>query len=180
MLEDLDGRIDAVLDGGPCGIGVESTVLDPCESPMVLYRPGAITAAMIEEVAGAVRVYEAPESREAPESLPSPGVGLRHYAPRARLVLVGNAEVMAEECRRAAATERVGVMLPEGWAAGPEVMAFAWGRWSDPESLARELFRGLRELDARGATVIVCPLPLAGGGLSEALRDRLGKAARTS
>ena len=88
VLEDLDGRIDAVLDGGPTMVGVESTVLDVCESPMVIYRPGAVTAEMIEAVAGEVRVFRRLSASEVPESLPSPGVGLRHYAPRARLVLV--------------------------------------------------------------------------------------------
>jgi L-threonylcarbamoyladenylate synthase len=57
VLQDLDGRIDAVIDAGPCPLGVESTVLDVCESPMVLYRPGAVTAEQIAALAGEVRVY---------------------------------------------------------------------------------------------------------------------------
>ena len=88
VLEDLDGRIDAILDGGPTPHGVESTVLDPCQSPMVIYRPGAITAEQIREAAGAVKLFGAERTPGVPEALPSPGVGLRHYAPRARLVLI--------------------------------------------------------------------------------------------
>ena len=90
VLDDLDGRIDAVLDAGPARQGVESTVLDPCQSPMVIYRPGAVTAAQIRDTAGAVEVFHGSQALvEAPQSaLPSPGVGLRHYAPKARLVLV--------------------------------------------------------------------------------------------
>ena len=90
VLDDLDGRIDAVVDGGPTAHGVESTVLDPCQSPMVIYRPGAITAEQIRGVGGAVQVFRSPgEPAEEPkEAMPSPGVGLRHYAPKARLVLV--------------------------------------------------------------------------------------------
>jgi L-threonylcarbamoyladenylate synthase len=57
--------------------------------------------------------------------------------------------------------------------AGAEV--YAWGRWSAPEELARNLYAGLRELDGRGCTAILCPVP-AGGGIGEAVRDRLGKA----
>ena len=93
VLADLDGRIDAVVDAGPTEHGVESTVLDPNTSPMTIYRPGAVTSNQIQEIAGAVENYResgAPQARPR-EALPSPGVGLRHYAPKARLVLVGAA-----------------------------------------------------------------------------------------
>lgn len=91
VLDDLDGRIDAILDAGPTLHGVESTVLDPCQSPMVLYRPGAIGADRIRAVAGEVVQFESP-IREADQiadaqAMPSPGVGIRHYAPRAQLSL---------------------------------------------------------------------------------------------
>ena len=176
VLEDLDGRIDAVLDGGATSVGVESTVLDVGE--MLIYRPGAVTAEMISAVAGEVRMFVAAASEgAAPESLPSPGVGLRHYAPRARLVLVRDgAEMRVRAAELRGAGERVGVMLPSGWDLDA-ASVFAWGPWDDWEALARRLFAGLRELDESGATVIVCPVP-EGDGVSVALRDRLEKAAR--
>lgn len=179
VLEDLDGRIDAVLDGGPTTVGVESTVLDVGAWPMVIYRPGAVTMEMIERVGGAVRVFEAATTSAAPQSLPSPGVGLRHYAPRARLLLVENEAEMRSVALGLASAERVGVMLPFGWTVDQAVEAFAWADWADGDGLAQRVFAGLRELDARGASVIVCPIP-AMGGVGEALRDRLGKAARRS
>jgi L-threonylcarbamoyladenylate synthase len=83
---------------------------------------------------------------------------------------------LVEEVRRHAAAE-VGVMLPKGWDAGGAGAVFAWGKWGDAEMLARRLFAGLRELDERGVEVIVCPVPEM-GGLGEAVRDRLEKAAR--
>jgi L-threonylcarbamoyladenylate synthase len=189
VLEDLDGRIDAILDAGPTHHGVESTVLDPCRSPMVIYRPGAITTVQIRDTAGPVEVFQngeplQPTSREA---LPSPGVGLRHYAPRARLVLVE--APLAELARRLAeaaapyATERLGLMLPAELAAAaplaglPSAAVFAWGRWAAPDELARSLYAGLRALDAQGCTVILCPLPPA-AGVGAAIRDRLRKAAK--
>ncbi len=91
VLEDLDGKIDIIIDAGPTQHGVESTVLDPTQSPMMIYRPGAVTAQQIREVAGPVVYFEEKMKplAAAPEALPSPGVGLRHYAPRARLVLCG-------------------------------------------------------------------------------------------
>ena len=186
VLDDLDGRIDAVLDAGPTAHGVESTVLDPCQSPMVIYRPGAVTAAQIRDLAGPVKVFRGGPLQEMPrEALPSPGVGLRHYAPKARLVLVEAplAEMGARLAEAALAWpgERLGVMLPAEVAASGALATaavFAWGRWAAPEEMARELYAGLRALDARGCTVILCPLPPA-EGIGAAIRDRLRKAAHS-
>ncbi|MGH9597880.1 MAG: L-threonylcarbamoyladenylate synthase [Edaphobacter sp.] len=178
VLEDLDGRIDAVLDGGPTAVGVESTVLDVGE--MLIYRPGAVTVEMIASVAGEVRIFAPTGTVEdaAPESLPSPGVGLRHYAPRARLLLVDDEQEMRETLLSLADSgESAGIMLPDGWKAGAKAHEFRWGPWGEGEVLARRLFAGLRELDELGVAVILCPVPKS-GGLGDALRDRLQKAAR--
>jgi L-threonylcarbamoyladenylate synthase len=175
VLADLDGRIDAVLDGGPTNVGVESTVLDV--GARAIYRPGAVTAAMIAKVIGEeVRVVTAAEVSGVgePEALPSPGIGMRHYAPRARLVLVEGQRELLEEIARHDGAE-VGVMLPDGWEFGAAAVAFRWGPWEDAEILARLLYLGLRMLDDRGVQVIVCPVPQM-GGLGEAVRDRLEKA----
>lgn len=194
VLADLDGRIDAVVDAGPTEHGVESTVLDPNTSPMTIYRPGAVTSAQIRDTAGAVEFFQnSGAPKETPrEALPSPGVGLRHYAPRARLLLIGGelagselaGAVLAElgarlaEAVLAQAGERVGVMLPAEVAAPSGVEAvYAWGRWSAPETMARKLYAGLRVLDGAGCTVILCPLPPA-RGIGAAIRDRLLKAGK--
>jgi L-threonylcarbamoyladenylate synthase len=194
VLDDLDGLIDAVVDSGPAAYGVESTVLDPGPTPMIVYRPGAITLEQICEAAGDAVLFSEPEtlSLEPREAMPSPGVGPRHYAPRAKLILVeekdckkgdmawgveGNAHIFSNE--------RVGIMLPEdlpGWHSEEEARdhlnfaeIFPWGKWANREELAHNLFAGLRELDAKGCTVIVCPVP-SGPGIAAAIRDRLRKA----
>jgi L-threonylcarbamoyladenylate synthase len=178
VLHDLDGRIDAILDAGPAEHGVESTVIDPCQSPMVVYRPGAITVEQIRGVAGAVEVHRAPLMAPGAEAaaLPSPGVGIRHYAPRAKLILVEGSAANLEEAARRFVGQRVGVMLPSGWRAPEAVAVFAWGRWDSPEELAAGLYAGLRALDREGCEVIACPVP-AGDGIGAAIRDRLRKAA---
>jgi L-threonylcarbamoyladenylate synthase len=184
VLEDLDGRIDAVVDGGPTMVGVESTVLDV--GARVIYRPGAVTGEMISAVMGEVKVFSEGgiSASQVRESLPSPGVGLRHYAPRAKLVLVtGSGRTSVEDAfretieRYQVGEEIVGVMLPDDWDASFAAKVFAWGPWGDDEILARRVFAGLRALDEVGATVILCPVP-EGGGVGVALRDRLSKAAR--
>lgn len=184
VLADLGGRIDAVLDAGPTQVGIESTVVDVTRTPMVQYRPGAITPEQIEAACGvAVEVYtpELSERPRAPESLPSPGVGIRHYAPRARLLLVSTTDPIT--LRRTAEAAQpmggsIGFLLPTGWPSPLSgAVVFDWGDWGDPERLARTLFAGLRELDATGVELIVVPLPPA-GGMYDAIRDRLLKAAR--
>jgi L-threonylcarbamoyladenylate synthase len=175
VLADLDGRIDAVLDGEPTTVGVESTVLDL--GARAIYRPGAVSAEMISRIIGdEVRVVSGTSDTLVPEGLPSPGMGMRHYAPRARLVLVeGQQELLAEVAKYPGAD--VGVMLPDDWNRGSAEFSFRWGPWADSDILARLLYFGLRMLDERGVKVIVCPLPSM-GGLGEALRDRLEKAGR--
>jgi L-threonylcarbamoyladenylate synthase len=191
VLEDLDGRIDAVLDGGATTVGVESTVIGPSGDGLgwLLYRPGGVTKEMLEAMCGVgmVQVFgPAAATGGAPESLPSPGLGIRHYAPRARLVLVtglSQRNVLLEDGLVAAIDEvfetggETGVMLPDGWNASRASLVYRWGPWGDGEMLARRLFAGLRELDQAGSTVIVCPVPEM-GGFGAAMRDRLQKAAR--
>ena len=188
VLHDLAGRIEAVLDAGPTRVGVESTVIDISCTPPLLLRPGGVARETIEAVLGPVDVYEPPLVDEPLESLPSPGAGIRHYAPRARLLPVSSFERLAAQVDELLADGlHVGVLdatLP-GQDAGvpahrwpPQVTTFHWGTWGDWDTLAQSLFAGLRTLDARGVDAIVCVMPPP-EGLGLALRDRLTKASRT-
>ncbi len=188
VLEDLDGKIDAVLDAGPSQHGLESTVLDPNQYPMMIYRPGAITAQQIREVAGPVEILQEKmlTSTAGREALPSPGVGLRHYAPRARLILIEGtiAELPARLAEAAKPHERhrLGLMLPAELANADlgvplrGAAEFSWGSWNSLAELAEKLYAGLRALDAQGCDVILCPMPPP-AGIGDAIRDRLRKAA---
>jgi L-threonylcarbamoyladenylate synthase len=183
VLADLDGRIDAVLDAGPTSIGLESTVLDPTKNPMILYRPGAITAEQLTAATGiTVETYTTEITRSEPTSLPSPGVGIRHYAPRARLQLVGDTPAALDAAFHQAKSETpqasIGILLPIGWPLNDNAIQQPWAPWDNPDALAAALFSGLRALDDRGVDLILCPLPKP-GGLADAIRDRLHKAART-
>ena len=193
VLDDLDGRIDAVVDSGPTRHGVESTVVDASQSPVIVYRPGAVTLEALRGVVGEVKLYNGNGRTisEEPSGLPSPGIGIRHYAPRATMVLVetqaaGDEEAVAgfrlfqavARLKREGKDVRVGVMAPDEFKSDVRTadFVFGWGRWSDLDSMAQRLFSGLRWLDAQEATHIVCPLPPE-RGVGRALRDRLEKAA---
>jgi len=184
VLADLNGRIDAVVDAGTSEIGVESTVFDPMSC--VLYRQGGVSREQIAEVLGQpVSVYYRREDVTRPvakpESLPSPGVGMRHYAPRAVLLLVHSQEDL-DALLLEVTPESTGLMLPKGWTAKEWTgKVFQWECWNDGAALAKTLYTGLRTLDTRGVRIIVCPLPRSSEeSLVEAVRDRLLKAARDS
>jgi L-threonylcarbamoyladenylate synthase len=179
VLQDLDGRIDAVIDSGDATLGLESTVVDVCEEPPVLYRPGMVTFQQLQSLCPSLVAYcETQDSSSAPQA--SPGIGLKHYSPRARLLLLENADagrLTSLAAKLQSAGEKVGMMLPSAFAREGPYLIYEWGDLEDQEKLARRLFAGLRELDAAGASVIICPLP-GDHGLGVAIRDRLLKAAR--
>ncbi len=194
VLNDLEGRVDAVLDGGPTQVGLESTVVEVYQETkhiegLILYRDGGISLDELEEVVGGggvVRYKPSSEAAADPSSLPSPGVGIRHYAPRALLLLVAinqkrrtPIELSLVDSIDQATTEssRIAVMLPQGWNASAAEFIYPWGGWHDQDVLAHRLYDGLRTLDEAGVTTIICPVP-DGSGIAEAIRDRLQKAAR--
>ena len=169
VLCDLDGRIDAVLDGGPTAHGVESTVLDPCQSPMVIYRPGAVTAEQIREAGGAVEVFRTPReiSREAEGGAAFPGI---RPAPLCAQSAPGPGGSAHRAAWSGSGTEGA---WPARWAAGDHAACggqfivveratlFAWGRWSAQRSW-RATFMPASRLGR--ATVHNDPLPVAGTG----------------
>ena len=90
VYEDLNGRIDAIIDGGPTNIGVESTVLDLSVDPPMVLRPGGTTFEALKQVLGDVKLHPFVEAeKELPlEKIRSPGMKHRHYAPKAEVILV--------------------------------------------------------------------------------------------
>ena len=87
VLQDLDGRIDAVIDAGEATLGLESTVVDVAANPPILYRPGMVTLQQLQELCPSLIVFRETGSA-LPGPMPAPGVGLKHYSPRARLLLL--------------------------------------------------------------------------------------------
>lgn len=154
--------VPLVLDGGPCAWGIESTVLDLTSSPARLLRPGALSLRAIRDVIGPVAPPGASVAEGADRS--SPGMGRRHYAPRARLVLTSDVTDPGPQ-------GKVGVLAYEG-DPGPcrEVLP------ADPREYAADLYAALHRLDDAGlATILVQEPPATEDWL--AVRDRLARAA---
>ncbi len=187
VLADLDGRIDCVLDAGPCAVGVESTVLDLTMNPPRILRPGGVTLealrAIISDVRGPVETTEATANSMAVAR--APGQMERHYAPRTRLIVFdgegGKAlnAIRREAVAALARRERVGALLPDeeaGALAGLAVTVAALGSSADLGAISRRLYAALRELDERRLDLILAHT-FGREGLGLALWDRLRRAA---
>lgn len=182
--EDLQGRIPLILDGGPCGVGLESTVLDLTESRPVILRPGAITQAMLEAVIGPVEVDPAVRRNAllADHVKPkAPGMKYRHYAPKGKLIITdATPEQMRAWLTPAAPQERVGVVATRQYLDKlqpdeRQVTAICLGDQDNTEELAAHLFGALRKADQQGLTLIYGQA-LPAEGLGEALMNRFIKA----
>jgi L-threonylcarbamoyladenylate synthase len=163
VIADLDGDVDLVLDGGPCAVGVESTIVDVTGDRPVILRVGGVSEARIAELTGAML------ERRISGEIAASGTKASHYAPRARVELVGAADVDARVAALRAEGVAAGALLTGALVAGPAAGL-------DADEYARALYAALREADDRGWDVVVAVLP-ADEGLGAAIADRLRRAA---
>jgi L-threonylcarbamoyladenylate synthase len=162
VIDELDGLIDAVLDGGPATVGVESTIVACLSGAPRLLRPGGITQAQIEAVTGREIV-----TRSETSGIIAPGMLASHYAPQAKLRL---------EAISAAADEAFLAFGPVPAAANAALQILSLSPSGDLIEAASNLFGHLRLLDATGVrSIAVAPVPAA--GIGEAINDRLARAA---
>jgi L-threonylcarbamoyladenylate synthase len=192
VLADLAGRVPLILDGGPCAVGVESTVLDLCSEQPTILRPGGVS---LEALCAIVPNVQPPRSRRAKDTADpaendlaaqhSPGQMLTHYAPAVPLLLFDGstesmrAAMLAEARQRQALGQRVGVLVADEDVAtfqqsGAQVRSL--GNAADPAQIASSLFQSLRALEDAHVQVILCR-QFDNRGLGLAIRDRLLKAA---
>ena len=168
MVEELDGLVDLILDGGSCQVGLESTIIDLSGSQPAVLRPGGITA---EQIADVLQQTVGGNSEHAPRvsgSLSS------HYAPRARVELLEEANLLSRAAQLTTAGQRVGVLASPALAVPPSVIRLPLP--ADEAEMARTLYATLRQADELGCDVVLASLPEA-HGLGAAIADRLRKAA---
>lgn len=174
----MDGKIAAIVDGGPCRVGLESTIVDLHEGTPRLLRPGGITPEMLREVLGELVVDKAVTQQISADSkVRAPGMKYKHYAPKGDVTILQGSSEAAAAYVRAHETENMAILcydeerpLYEGY----EVISY--GSQKDLNALAHNLFDALRQLDEAGYAVIYARCP-ENSGLGCAVGNRLNKAA---
>lgn len=178
MLEDMDGKIDGILDGGPCAVGVESTIVDVTVSPPRLLRPGGITLEQLREALGEVAVDAAiTRLLEAGEKPRAPGMKYRHYAPKAPVTVVKGDAAQGADYIAVHAGAQSGVICFDEYApqfSGRHIQTL--GPVGDKSAQARHVFDALRQFDATDVTDIWAQCP-DDEGIGLAVANRLSKAA---
>ena len=178
VLHDHDGRIDAIVDGGPCRVGVESTIVDLTEERPRLLRPGGIGPEQLLEVLGDLVVDKAVTAQiDKDEVVKAPGMKYRHYAPSEPVVIVSGSR------------EKAAKYIRDHFEPGDRVLCFAeelplyegcaplaYGEEANVETLSAGLFSALRELDDPSIHQVYSRCPV-GGGVAYAVQNRLKKAA---
>lgn len=182
VLEDMDGKIDMILDGGELGIGIESTIVDMSVEPPRILRSGCITQEMIENSIGKVLVGtgEVSQTEERPKA---PGVKYKHYAPKGEMKIVeGSRQCVIRVINNFVANElennkKVGIIATdETYACYPKGLVKSIGSRSDDRTIAKNLYAVLREFDEAGIESIYSE-SFEDGSMGEAIMSRLLKAA---
>ena len=182
MLEDMDGKINAIVDGGPCSVGVESTIIDLTETPARLLRPGGITLEQLEAVLGEVAVDPAvTRLMGAGEQPKAPGMKYRHYAPKAPVTVVTGDPKKSAEYIAAHAGAEDGIIcfdefLPLFTRRSETRPVMDPGPAGDKEEQARHIFDALRSFDHTSVPAIWAQCPDT-TGIGLAIANRLNKAA---
>ena len=173
-----DGPLAAIVDGGPCQVGVESTIVDMTSEPPCLLRPGGITPEQLREALGELDIDKAVLGQmQAGEKPKAPGMKYRHYAPDAEVIIVrGTGPEAAEYIHNQYQTGDAVLCFAEETPLYRGCACHVYGKKSDPATLSQGLFAALRELDQGGYRVIYARCP-EGGGIAYAVQNRLNKAA---
>ncbi len=178
VLHDHNGKIPLIVDGGPCRVGVESTIVDLTEERPRLLRPGGITPEQLTEVLGDLVVDKAVTAQIDKDAVvKAPGMKYRHYAPDCQVIIVSGSR------------EKAAGYIRAHYAAGDRVLCFAeelplyegcdplsYGQEADVDTLSAGLFAALRELDDPRVRRVYARCPV-GGGVAYAVQNRLKKAA---
>ncbi|MBE5874788.1 MAG: L-threonylcarbamoyladenylate synthase, partial [Lachnospiraceae bacterium] len=183
VIEDMQGKIDMIIDGGEVGIGLESTIIDLTVSPPQILRPGFVTAKMLAEVLGWVDEDETMFRTDTGKAPKAPGMKYRHYAPKGELTIVQGEEkhvlsyINKQAATDAAAGYKVGVIATDEKFSEyrADVIKSIGSRCSE-EDIARNLYRILREFDDEQVTRIYSE-SFGTDGIGQAIMNRLLKAA---
>ena len=178
VLHDHNGKLPLIVDGGPCRVGVESTIVDLTENPPRLLRPGGITPEQLESVLGTLVIDKAVTAQLDKDAVvKAPGMKYRHYAPQGQVLIV------------AGSAEKAAAYIKAHFLPGDRVLCFqeelplyggcaplSYGRQADVATLSAGLFAALRKLDDPAVKTVYARCP-SGSGIAYAVQNRLKKAA---
>lgn len=183
VADDMDGKIEMIIDGGSVEIGVESSILDMTVDPPMILRPGAITKEMLEEVIGTVTVDTALLSDASGAAPKAPGMKYRHYAPKAQLMIISGEPKEAVKAIKQIAYEQERLGYKVGIIATTETLGSytrgiikSIGSRSNEGSIAKNLYKVLREFDEEDVDYIYSEA-FDAEGMGIAIMNRLDKAA---
>lgn len=179
VVDDMNGKISAIVDGGECNVGVESTVLTTVNDDFILLRPGGITPEDIEKEIGKIKISPSilQKLNEKKEKVISPGMKYKHYAPSANLFLVtGNEENVIKFLNEKKDEERTGIICYDDYLDADNKNVVKIGKKSDLDCQAKEIFAVLREFDKMDIDNIYSVYP-SDKGIGLAVLNRMLRAA---
>lgn len=173
-IDDMMGRVEAIINGEDCSFGVESTVVDLSGELPILYRPGAVTAEELEDVLGKVKVSVSVKDGEAPKS---PGLKYKHYSPEAEVVILsGDWKKAAAFVKSKGKLSQIGVLTFDEYDKIDGVTELSLGSAANPYDAMHRLFWALREMDRLGVKTVYAP-EIEESGVWRAVKNRLYRAA---
>lgn len=176
-VDDLWGKVDAIVDGGDCMVGVESTVISLAEEKPILLRPGAVTAEQLREILPELEIHQAVTAELAQGAkATSPGMRYKHYSPNAKVIILNGSTEAYTRFMSEQEQEGVFALCFEEDVPGLTVPHIVWGSLNDEDSQAQHLFSALRELDKLGAATVYAHGP-SRAGVGLAVYNRLIRAA---
>lgn len=177
VMNDLCGKIDAVIDGGECRVGVESTVISLVSEKPRLLRPGGVTPEMLESVLGEIEIDDAVFNKlENGAKAASPGMKYKHYSPSARVILLKGTFENYKKYIEAHRSEKTVALCFDGEEKELSVPCLPYGAENDSLSQAHLIFSRLREADEMGADTVFARYPER-SGVGLAVYNRLIRAA---
>lgn len=176
-VDDLWGKVDAIVDGGICSVGLESTVISLAEEIPVLLRPGAVTAEELREFIPNLQIHQAVTSElKSGAKATSPGMRYKHYSPNAKVIILNGSSEQYISYINKNVEDGVYALCFEEDAKDLKVPVVIWGTKDDEATLAQRLFAALRELDKKSATKVYAHAP-SKQGVGLAVYNRLIRAA---
>ncbi len=173
-IDDMMGRVDAIVSGEPCEVGLESTVIDMSGDLPTLLRPGGVTFEQLSEVLGKV---ECATKLKEGEAVKSPGLKYKHYSPEAEVVILSGSFDEAESyIKKMSVNKKVGILTFDEFPKIEGIASISLGSFKKAENAAHKLFAALREMDNLGVDIVYAP-EIPENGVWMAVRNRLYRAA---